>query len=624
MNTTSLSPLHALNVPGKEGPLLQLIADLVLRCIGERSILGKVLASRELDSLVLEAGSRLLSNLTIRQPAQSYNPLSVILATELFTIGGHGRVVEDYLRILGPERTAVIVTQAVYQGRETDDTLYARLERQGYRVIRAYRPDPADAARLLMEILSELAPQTVHLFNHHHDAAIIAAAQPGLAERFVYFHHCDHQLALGNCIPHALHVDTFDGIHHQCRHHLGIQGNLLIPLSVPDLGQRGRRVRRQPRTCACGHYAKFAGGSPGRDYFDAIPRMLAATGGWHFHVGPLLPEQLARLAKGMDACSVGQDRFIHIPSTPSLHRLLLDHDVDYYLYSFPIGGGRARLEAHAAGIPVIYPVHTDLGDVYQFTPQDAPVWDTEEDLISLVNNPDLSEYHRLAQASRRYYEEFHNEACLRDFLLALPGDPPSATSNPPAVAVREQACLLEDYLGSPAGEPLAQTIDTVIRQSGAIPGTQSAVAPAPADAASQQLQKDRAQHAAAMLLVNLGQAAEGVALLLELAQSGTGVWEVYNDLGAYALSQKDVEGAQALFEEARRLGPAGGLPTRNLAALAAEANARDEAIALYGEVLRANPDDPAAHAALPGLLSISPPVSASVWQSLVHSLRGFS
>lgn len=52
-----------------------------------------------------------------------------------------------------------------------------------------------------------------------------------------------------------------------------------------------------------------------------------------------------------------------------------------------------------------------------------------------------------------------------------------------------------------------------------------------------------------------GDVEQGLALLIELAESGTADWQVYNELGLYALSTGDAESAAGLLQHALRLNP---------------------------------------------------------------------
>lgn len=66
---------------------------------------------------------------------------------------------------------------------------------------------------------------------------------------------------------------------------------------------------------------------------------------------------------------------------------------------------------------------------------------------------------------------------------------------------------------------------------------------------------DDSPFARAKLYLQQGDIDRGVALLIELAESGTSDWQVYNELGLYALNTGDAESAVGLFQHALGLNP---------------------------------------------------------------------
>lgn len=126
----------------------------------------------------------------------------------------------------------------------------------------------------LLGALRRLHPQRVVLWNHHYDAPNAAAAQSGLAAETTDSHHCDHHMALGLYLPHALHVDCSKVMHERCPRQLGICRGAYWPLVAADLGARPAErawLQRALTTCSRGGMIKFL--SPGRyGYVDVIRR----------------------------------------------------------------------------------------------------------------------------------------------------------------------------------------------------------------------------------------------------------------------------------------------------------------------------------------------------------------
>jgi hypothetical protein len=149
-----------------------------------------------------------------------------------------------------------------------------------------------------------------------------------------------------------------------------------------------------------------------------VPHILKASGGTHIHIGALSPRMLAVIARGMKELGIAPDRFIHIKFVPSLWQALLDLEVDVYLGSFPLGGGRASVEAMGAGMPLI--IHSNYRscllsvefDVYP----DTMMWRTQEELLAYLR--DLTELKLVdhARKSRDHYLRHHHPSVLRALL----------------------------------------------------------------------------------------------------------------------------------------------------------------------------------------------------------------
>lgn len=127
-------------------------------------------------------------------------------------------------------------------------------------------------------------------------------------------------------------------------------------------------------------------------------------------------------------------------------------------------------------------------------------------------------------------------------------------------------------------------------------------------------------YSAAKRLIESGQQEAGIARLIELATEGCEWWEVYGDLGAFALETGDKEAALALLDTAIKLHPDPGL-TRLLARLHQEADTPEESLALLGQLVRANPSDHDSLHQIKGILEESSAISPIAWARLVNDLR---
>jgi tetratricopeptide (TPR) repeat protein len=116
---------------------------------------------------------------------------------------------------------------------------------------------------------------------------------------------------------------------------------------------------------------------------------------------------------------------------------------------------------------------------------------------------------------------------------------------------------------------------------------------------------DRKRYEEAERMLRGDQWADGLAILIQLAEQGSPLWEVYNDLAVAALQQNEITAALDLLENAAMREPAPGVACRNLAAFYRWRGAGDKAIAQYARLLAAYPEDGDARTQLTHLLASS-------------------
>jgi len=199
---------------------------------------------------------------------------------------------------------------------------------------------------------------------------------------------------------------------------------LLWPLVVPDGGHRADApflARGHLTTCTSGGFEKFEAPHCIEQvpylfrYDELLPRMLQASRGTHIHIGKLSGTMLRRISDGIANAGLPDDRFVHVPFVPSLWGALLEHNVDVYVGSFPLGGGRATVEAMGAGLPLV--IHSNYRSHFlsvEFEVYDgAMIWRQSDQLLgflSSLTSPKLAEH---ARRSRRHYETHHRPERLR-------------------------------------------------------------------------------------------------------------------------------------------------------------------------------------------------------------------
>jgi hypothetical protein len=288
---------------------------------------------------------------------------------------------------------------------------------------------------LLITELIMIAPEQIFLFNHHQDAISISAIQPFInTSNIMFYHHGDHQLCLGVHLPGVKHIDPHNLGFYNCRGHEKVLHNYYLPLIVGDLG---RRPSDHPfsqngllRTCSSGTSNKFF--IPYKfSYKEFILTRLQIREGDHIHIGDIPDNHLQDILKSLEVLGISRSRFIHIPWSKSVWRSLVDLNVDLYISSFPIGGGRASIEAMGAGIPLLMhennasSFHGGVDCAYQ----EAFVWRGREDFIRILKLISQEELLIHSSFARKHYEQYHLPERLVVGIQAILND--EATDEPP-------------------------------------------------------------------------------------------------------------------------------------------------------------------------------------------------
>jgi hypothetical protein len=349
---------------------------------------------------------------------------AVYVCTETLSSGGHTRVVSDLIRA-APGCTHHVVLTNLW---ERPEHFTQEFESLGARITILPKASILEKLRLLTKFLDGFERARVFLLNHHQDSVAVAAVGANARHERFFIHHCDYLFCLGVFLPGVVHVDLHTTGFHDCRNTLKIHANVYWPLTCDDSDTirsgdffgDGRLV-----TSCCGSEHKFTGRYP-IDYFDTLAAILKTRPGKHIHIGPIEGQLKRRLLDTLTANAVALDRFQHIPHVANLRTALVDLKVDAYMVSFPVGGGRATIEAMSAGVPVIGHLHHHnnvLGGT-DLLPEIAPVWSNVQELLAILQSLDRDTLVALSEASRERYKTFHHPRLLAGALAGDPVSPP--------------------------------------------------------------------------------------------------------------------------------------------------------------------------------------------------------
>jgi hypothetical protein len=353
-------------------------------------------------------------------PASTEPEGQLLIATELYALGGHTRVLEDMASELAQP---TIVLTDLFQACEQDPKKVAWVKGLFPHANVLVLPAGSywQKCEMLRRFTLALNPRGIVYFGHHQDPIPFVATLASPAPHKVFIHHGDHNPSLGCTIESLRHVDLSDGVREVCAHHLGTPPSTL-PLHVEDQGAKlfGPVLGADFSVVTSGHPAKFAR-SGAVALQQIVQTTLATVHGKHFHIGPLEADWIAEIRAALQASGIDPSRFVHLGWVPSLWQSLKALDAAFYIGSAPLGGGRAAVEAQGCGYPIVYfenVEHSALPANHPLYASRGLKWQTTAQLaeVLLASAP---RHAALSAAARALYEEGFSRLPFRRALIEM-------------------------------------------------------------------------------------------------------------------------------------------------------------------------------------------------------------
>lgn len=379
----------------------------------------KALYYPELDRRVGLLADRLeRSGKVAKKPGRPRGQL--LIATELYPLGGHSRVVEDVSREL--VKPALVLTDLFGTYQNDPQQLDWIGERYGHTELVVLPPGSAwEKSAMLRRYVAALNPETIVHFGHHQDPIPFVGTLRSGAPRQLFVHHGDHNPSLGNTLRGLRHVDLSDGVRDVCAAHLGRRPDVL-PLYVEDLGVKAGATASGDSVASSGHPAKYARTGPVS--LAAIVRAtLGTVTGCHHHIGPLDADWVAEIRAELQAHGIAPDRFVHHGWVPSVWQRLKEIDAALYVASAPLGGGRVAIEAQGCGYPVLYfenAAHTSLPANHPLYASRCLKWTSAAELQTVIGAA-LADRQALGAAARAHYDAHYSRTPFRAALKRIVG-----------------------------------------------------------------------------------------------------------------------------------------------------------------------------------------------------------
>ncbi len=359
-----------------------------------------------------------------REPGDAAPPSTdntLVVATELYRVGGHSKVLEDVVR---EARSPVVVLTEAFAGyrEEAADHGWVHDALGGASVVVLTQTSLWSKCRALRRLTQRLRPARIVYFNHHQDPVPFVGTLGHAGSRKVFVHHADHHPSLGVTLAGMEHVDMTDEIAAVCSRELGAPPSTL-PLHVVDEGRRDFApvAAADWSVVTSGTGVKFA-----RDGELALHSIagaaLGAMRGRFYHIGPMDADWLAQIRAQLAGAGIDPERFVAIGPVASLWRALRDLPAHVYIGSAPVGGARAAVEVQGCGFPLAHHRPVEAGSLVALESiyaSPALGWSLPADLPGVLATIAGLGHARFSDAARELYERRFSRARFREVLQEI-------------------------------------------------------------------------------------------------------------------------------------------------------------------------------------------------------------
>lgn len=330
----------------------------------------------------------------------------LIIATELYRIGGHSKLVEELARELP---NPVLVLTDLFGTRASQPEQSAWIDEQYCmaQVIDLRSGTLWQRTEALSDFVRRLQPRSIWYFNHHQDPVPFVATLALAGPRKVLVHHCDHNPSLGATLRGLVHVDITDTLRDECSAHLG-RSTELLRLYVADQGVKAfpRIAGTDYSVVTAGRSGKFSRSGP-LSLSRIVATALTTVRGRHYHIGPLDQEWIDQIGLELRSHGLDPGRFVPLGSVTSLWATLHRIDAAVYIGSAPVSGGRGAVEAQGCGMPVLpftgFESGSLLADFSSYADR-ALGWDSLHSLADQLRG--IGDRHQaLSVRARDFYEQ---------------------------------------------------------------------------------------------------------------------------------------------------------------------------------------------------------------------------
>ncbi|MDG1437168.1 MAG: glycosyltransferase family A protein [Rickettsiaceae bacterium] len=272
----------------------------------------------------------------------------------------------------------------------------------------------ASSAQKLIDRIYDLKACKLYPFISHNDVVSNCALQKGIAKKIIIDYVFDHGTSLGITNSSIDHIIVKSSGQYQALLHKIPKSKLIyIPPYIKDEAHKNLYIPKTNKNlttaCAATRNYKIESDSNNK-YCQIIPQIMKATGGKHYHYGPLSPEYKSTLLENLRSLDIHPTNFVHIEWCDNVAKDLVKKGCDLYMQSFPIAGALLPIQVMQYGIPIIGYNSTDNFLLYEtdFLSKETIFWSNIEDLLYNISQLTKVKLIKLSKISRSFYENRHD------------------------------------------------------------------------------------------------------------------------------------------------------------------------------------------------------------------------
>jgi hypothetical protein len=405
----SVEPLDELIIKGDYEKALGIICNTCSSMVSNKDFKFQFNQIPQLDTAVQAIGEKLYeARKDIFGQTRPILPVNVFIATELYQVGGHTRVLEEIVD--NAKLPSIIILTDLFNnysnGKLKLGRLFGRLSKTSVFVLPS--GTYVEKIKSLHNFIVNTNPKTIGIVAHHQDVVAYAACNAKLQPKQVYIHHADINPTLGPSVRHYVHLDLSLPDFLLCKE-AGFVEPMYLPMSMPKNFKDF--FKSTFSTATSGSFDKFLRTGP-LSYCQIVKAILQTIEGVHYHIGPIPQDYLQEIQSFLITVGVDPGRFVYIGPVENVISTLQQYDIDVYITSAPTDGARGYIEALSVGLPVVRFVNDDPDERYiqkvykeKFYSPNHKSWSSTDELkLSLL----AIKFEFDAAVSREHFNKYHD------------------------------------------------------------------------------------------------------------------------------------------------------------------------------------------------------------------------